>query len=369
MKKTIHHSIVLAILVLAVTGCQNQNSGMIPRGQTISGNTAIVPEGTVTQATRPERGAYFQYQAATYQELQYCMQACPQGNCSARCNQIFYDMIHRGVSPTFLQNRPQINLFGSLFGTTQGNGYVFDTNQFEMSQPQWVNGYKNHLGPNYYTLNDMNAYCNNPSAYIDESVTIPTDHCNNLDMNYVLASQYSNDAFNYYINGKPQLAQAQVQQLQNYQGICKGCYVLKYGTPWGKRNVAAENQVIKADFKRTWENLKHLPANAGMRLANGLLNVVMTRAMIPVAQIDARLAMMNYNGMQTLNYYENMASLAYNAAAIPVYMTGGTCDSYYPSQGVGQVGSQGTMQSGFVICQVDNQPDQYIISCNANHIK
>src|SRR5690606_7830952 len=163
--------------------------------------------------------------------------------------------------------------------------------------------------------------------------------------------------------GNPQAANAEVQRIQGMnqgcltQGKSAGqCFKIQYGTYWGKRNVHEENAVIEADLKRTWDNAKALPKNALLRTTDGILNMLMTRAMIPVAQLDARLAAMNYNEDQRLNYYESMAEHYHNALPIPVYMTWGNCDQAYAS----------SSQGAFVVGAVEGAQDQYMVQCAGN---
>lgn len=368
------HALGLALVAMVVTGCDNAPTGLInPNAQRgFNANTAQVPQPQTIRTERAERGAYFRYDALSPQELFQCQQICAQGNCPGRCNRAFHDYLSRGISPNYHQFMPEVNMFGSLFGNNRGQGYVFNYNQFEMADPQWVNDYNNNLGGNrYYALNDMQGYCNNPSQFVDETVQLPSNHCGQVDTNYLVGARYHNDAFNNYVWGQPQRAQQNLNFLQSFQGNCQGCYMLKYGTPWGKRNIELENQVVKADLKRTWDNLLQLPKNAGMRLANGILNTVMTRAMLPIAQIEANMAAQNIPMLQRLNYFEQMASLAYNSARIPVYMTGGTCDPYYQQNRVvsqGQPQFQSNPNTGFVVGQVEPGSDQYMISCDAGNV-
>ncbi|MCB1197816.1 MAG: hypothetical protein KDK51_05540 [Deltaproteobacteria bacterium] len=343
--------VVSGLMTILLAGCAGQQSG-VRTGQGNHANVTLAPTAKVTQTGRVQRSAFFSFQT-TPQEAMQCQYLCANGQCTPRCQRVFHHYMSRGFGPNYFQYQPQTTLFGNLFGNNnQGAGYVFDYNQFHMADPQWISGYNQNLGQ-YHTFNNMNEFCQNPSAYMDESVNF--GNCNNVDMRYLVGATQANNVLNYHINGRPNLVQT---ALQKYEGSCPRCYVIKYGTYWGKRNIAEENEVIREDFQRTWENFKNLPENVGLRLGNGILNVLMSRAMIPVAQIDARLAAMNFTATQQLNYYQNMATLAWNAAAIPVYMTGGTCDDAYA-----QVG-QASGESRFVVGDVTEGDSRYVISCS-----
>ncbi|MEZ4820740.1 MAG: hypothetical protein R3A45_12980 [Bdellovibrionota bacterium] len=340
--------VVSGLMTILLAGCAGQQSG-VRTGQGNHANVALAPTAKVTQTGRVQRSAFFSFQT-TPQEGMQCRYLCANGQCTPRCQRVFYHYISRGVGPNYFQYQPQTTLFGNLFGNNQGAGYVFDYNQFHMADPQWISAYNQNLGQ-YYPMNNMQAFCDNPSLYTSENVNF--GNCNNLDMRYVIQSSHANDAFNYYLNGKPTLA---LGAIKKYEGDCNGCYVAKYG--WAKRNIELENEVIREDFKRTWKNLINLPENIGMRLGNAILSNAIATASVHGARIEAMLAAQYASKAQQLMVYQQMTALALSAAPATVLMTGGTCDDAYA-----QVG-QASGESRFVVGDVTEGDSRYVISCS-----
>lgn len=363
---TFIQTMLTTVLLLGLTACQQTGpSGIVGQdGRNMRANTAnnLPPLGTRGPSRRDQN---FQF-TFTGMEFDQCRDSCMSGNCPPRCHEVLYvaNANYFG-GPGFESFVPNINFFGN--SNMAGNNFMFPAQQWAGNNPGFVNGFQNHWnqtyqGNSFYTPHNMRAFCSDPYQFTSEAVNFAPNPCGQMNIDYLVPGGYANTGLTHMVHGQPTQAQ---QAWQQGQAQCRGkCFGINYRTYWGTRNVGQENAVVKADLKNTWENMKKLPGNAAMRLSNGILNNIMTQAMIPVAQIEAQLAAQNFNATQQLNYYTQLSNMYMSAYSIPVYAHGATCDGYGATTDDPALLSGNVQQEGqFVVLSDEPETGQYVVTC------
>lgn len=306
--------------VLTLSFCQGRQSSVFDptRGANFMTAGQYLNTPVYQNQVLPGRSQQYTYNF-TQADYQRCAQegaaaSQNQGTLSDFCNQLIYDLYNRNGYPQFYgSNAPSefnINFQQPGVAANAGvNPFSWNARNFIGGNSAYLNGYQNQWGANYRTNVPMNNFCSNPGYYTNMQYSTP---CGSMNYWYATYNLQNNQAYNQMlggnVNGLSQIYGNQgvfaTQLPRLYTGV-SGYYRATINT-----NASAEKQIVQANVKAKWADLKAVPGNAlgkieltGMNVLESIANGIVAR----VENSGSRIVMNNSmtTGMLQANTDQN----------------------------------------------------------------
>lgn len=348
---------------LALSFCQGKHSAIFDPTQGQNAMTAQQYLNTaVDSRSLPQGDTRSQRYALNYTEEQAntCINtAAETGALSPFCNQIVNDYLTKIYGPNYMSFAPE------NIQIQAPNGRNFDYNasdRLSSNNAPWLPQYQQYMGgmdPNaatyYRTPMNMQNFCQNPTSVT--SIQYGSNACGRLNWNYATIAVNTNTGYNamgrgydYYRQGDTNNASIYFNRAAPIYG--PGGYLqqrapLLYGTVLSRRDVGKENVALQKELEASWTNMKQLPKNAGLRIANRALDIpasILERMLSRFEAGASRITATNYVAagydQQQTAYNDAVANNYFNAyrasqyatlSAIPTENGGTPCpaDKYY----------------------------------------
>jgi hypothetical protein len=312
MKRNIKYSLVLSA-TLALSFCQGRQSNIF---DPLNGANRLTSEqyamGTqsvqTNESTRSQRYSlnYTQQQAdacrATYQETKALNEFC---------TQVMYDIYFRFYGPgfeNFIPDNTQIQAGNNSMEFDWRSAFNPQANSSWMPQYQQYAGGMNPQAAGYYqTPYNMQQVCGDPAAVTTFQYRSP---CGAMGWNQTVIAVNSNNGLNYMRQGDFNRAAG----VFGPGGFMQQRAPRLYGTVLSRRNVGKENAEVSKHVEASWTNMKQLPKNWGLRIANSAMDRVAAMGERAVTGVTAPLTIAAANDYAMAGYNQQMADQYYAQA-------------------------------------------------------